>query len=482
MQNSTAFRFLLPLICFIFFTFSFGGNGKKGKIPITTASDKALDLFLKGRGLQDRLQGQESIQYFEQSIAEDPGFAMGYLYLSLVSPTASEFFANLEKAKQNLDDKSEGERLWILGFDAGVKGYSMEQRKNFIKLVEMYPDDERAHNLLGVHYFGQQNYEEAIKCYDRAIKINSEFSQPYNQLGYAQRFLGNFSEAEKAFKKYITLIPEDPNPYDSYAELQMKMGNYDKSIESYKKALEYNPNFVASHIGIATNLNYKGEHPAARKQLEKLFSIARNDAEQRAAHFATAVSYADEGNLPAAIKEIVKQRKIAEKSDDAAASAGDYAILGNIYLELGNTEEAGKSYEAAITTVKRSDLSEKVKNNFKRAYLFNLTLLAIQMNDLETAKSKAAEYRTAVEAIENPFQIRLAHQLSGIIAYAEKDFDTAVTELQQSNLQNTYNLYRLYLAYKAKNDSDQAKSYLDRVRNYNALNNLNYAFVRNKLK
>ena len=61
------------------------------KIPVTTASEKALEHFLKGRDLQERLQGQESITYFQKAVEEDPDFAMAWYYLALVSPSAREF-------------------------------------------------------------------------------------------------------------------------------------------------------------------------------------------------------------------------------------------------------------------------------------------------------------------------------------------------------------------------------------------------------
>ena len=68
-----------------------------------------------------------------------------------------------------------------------------------------------------------------------------------------------------------------------------------------------------------------------------------------------------------------------------------------------------------------------------------------------------------------------------MIALAEENYDQALQELQQSNLQNPYNLYRIALAYEGKGDPVQAKDYFQRAKEYNALNNLNYAFVRNML-
>ena len=453
---------------------------KGDKIPITTTSEEALTYYLQGRDLFEKLRGQESKQFFEKAVAADSNFAIAYLNLSLVQSSAKGFFEQLNKAVALADKVTEGERLWILGFQAGAYAYPVKQRDYYQKLVDAYPKDERAHNLLGNNYFGQQEYEHAIEEYKKAIEIAPDFSQPYNQLGYAYRFLENYTEAEKAFKKYIELIPDDPNPYDSYAELLMKMGKYDESIESYKKALSLNPNFVASHIGIATNLNFKGNHGNTRKQLQKLYNIARNDGGRRAAHFAMAVSYVDEGNMDNALEELNKQYALAEKINDASAMSGDLVAIGNILLESGKIDEALIKYKKAVKLVEESNLSKEIKDNTKRGYLFNSARVALMKKDFTTAKDESKKYRNQVEAINNPFQIRLSHELAGMIALEEKDYDKALEELQQANQQNPYNHYRIAIAYRGKGDEEKAKESCLKASKFNALNNLNYAFIRNK--
>jgi len=451
-----------------------------GKIPITTTSEKAREHYLQGRDLFEKLRAQESLQFFEKAVAEDSDFAMGYLYLSFAQPSAKGFFEKFDKAVALADKVSEGERLWILGVEAGIHGFTMKQRELYQELVEAHPNDERAHNLLGNHYFVQEDYELAIEEYREATRINPNFSQPYNQLGYAHRFLENYSEAEKAFKKYIELIPDDPNPYDSYAELLMKMGKYDASIESYQKALALNPNFVPSHIGIATNLNFKGKHEKARQQLRKLYDMARNDGERRAAHFAMSVSYVDEGNADRALDEANKAYALAEKINDAAAMAGDLVVMGDILLEAGRIDEALAKYEKAVEVAEASDLSELVKDNARRGYLFNAARVALKKEDFETAKAKAEEFHKEVKIINNPFQIKFSHELAGMIALAEKKYDQALEKLQQASQQNPYNFYRMALAYEGKGDAGKAKEFCSKAAKFNAFNSLNYAFIRNK--
>lgn len=452
------------------------------KMTITTSSEKARNYFLQGRELTEKLRGQESLEFFEKAVAEDSKFALGYLNLALNYHNFKGFFENLDKAKALVDNVTEGERLWILGIEAGVNADPMMQRELYQKLAALYPDDERVHVMLATNYFGQQEYALAIEEYNKAKMINPEYSPLYNMLGYSYRFMENYNEAEMAFEKYIELIPDDPNPHDSYAELLLKLGRYDESIKSYQKALELKTTFIASHIGIATNLNYKGENEKAREQLQKMYDGALNDGQRRAARFAMAVSYVDERKFDKALEELNKQYELAKKINDVSAMAGDLNAMGNILYESSKYNKALVKHEMARKMMQESGLSKGVIDNAKRFYLFNSSRVACMKKDFTTAKTNADEYHKQVVAINNPFQIKFSHQLYAIIALAEKDYDKALAELNQANQQNPYNLYRMALAYKAKGDNENAKEWSGKAANFNALNGLNYSFIRHKAK
>ena len=97
-------------------------NSESGKIPVTTASEEARKEFLHGRDLSEKLLIQDSIQYFDRAIALDPNFAIAELNRANVSPTGKEFFEHLKKAVALSDKASNGERLLILGNEAGANG------------------------------------------------------------------------------------------------------------------------------------------------------------------------------------------------------------------------------------------------------------------------------------------------------------------------------------------------------------------------
>ncbi|MGH7527849.1 MAG: tetratricopeptide repeat protein, partial [Gemmatimonadales bacterium] len=396
--------------------------------------------------------------------------------------TAKEFFEQLDRAVALADKASEGERLLILGQKAGANADTKKQREYYQRLTAKYPRDERAHFQLGNAYFGQQDYEKAIAEYQTSVEIAPDFAPAYNILGYANRQAGRFDEAEKAFKRYIELIPEDPNPYDSYAELLMKMGRYDESIAMYRKALTFDPHFAASFVGIASNLMFQGKHDASRAEAQKLYAAARNDGERRGAMFSATVAYADEGKFDLALKELDKQYALGERINDAAAMSGDAVFMGNVLLESGKPGEALKRFDQAVRVVQASNLSQEVKDNTKLLHHYNAARVALRKNDLAAAKKDSDAFTKGTTALNNSFQIKLAHELAGMIALQEKNFDQALAHLAQANQQDPYNLYRMGVAYEGKGDGSKAKEMFHNAANHNTLPTLNHAFTREKVR
>ncbi len=462
---------------------SIGGCMKKiddGKIPITTSSEDARKEFLQGREHTEKLELTNSSQQFDKAIALDSTFATAYLSRANVSFTAKEFFDNLNQAVAHAGSASEGERLIILAAEAGANGNVNKQKEDLAKVVELFPNDERAHFNYGTYFFGQQEYAQAIEEYKKAVTIAPNFSPVYNILGYAYRQVDNYSEAERMFKKYVELIPADPNPYDSYAELLLKMGRFDESIINYQKALAIDSNFSSSRIGIATNLMYKGKYDDALAALKKLYELARNDGERRQSVFTQAVVYVDCGKMELALGEADKEYAIAEKTNDVASMSGDIAMKANILLDMGKHHEALAAFERSAQLITTSSFSQEIKDNTKLIQHYNNAKVALDKKDLNTAKTEAEEFRKGTEANGNSNQIRLAHELAGRIALAEKKSDAAIGELLQSNQQDPYDLYRTALAYQMKGDKAQAKEFYKKAAHFNGLPQMNYAFVRSK--
>jgi len=155
--------------------------------------------------------------------------------------------------------------------------------------------------------------------------------------------------------------------------------------------------------------------------------------------------------------------------------------MGNILLEMNKPDEAKAKFDKALDIMEASNLAEEVKDNNRRFHIFNSARVALKKADLGTAKVKRAEFATAVTAVNAPLQIKLSHQLAGMIALAEKDYDKALEELLQSSTDfNSQNFYRIALAYQGLGNVEKAKEYFGKAANFNGLDGFNNAFCRTK--
>jgi tetratricopeptide (TPR) repeat protein len=451
-----------------------------GKIPVTTSSEDARREYLEGRSLAERLLVHDSIAHFDKAIALDPAFGLAELGRANSATSGADFLEHLKRAVAVVDTLSPGEKLLILAANAGSSGKAAEQRAHLEKLVADYPQDERAHFALGSFLFAQQDAKGAIEHYTKANTIAPNYSAPYNQQGYAYRQVGDYENAERSFKKYIELIPNDPNPYDSYGELLLKMGRFDESIVQYRKALAIDSNFLASHLGISAALMYNGKSAEAASEMKEIARKARSDADTRTAMFAETSLAVYTGKMQDALASLDRQYAVAEKGGDTLGMIGDLQGKAAIYTEMGKATDAQAAYEKSLTIVEASSVPDAIKANVRLFQHNNLARVALARKDLATAKKESDAFAATALASGNQGQARQAHELAGMIALQEKQWDTAIAELQQANQQNAYNHYRLALAWQGKGDAAQAKAHAAAAAHFYPLPDLNFAFIHAK--
>ena len=457
-------------------------NDEEGKIPITTTSCEAREYYTIGRELAENLQRQKASENFEKAIELDSGFALAYFGMAMVQTKAEEIFRYLSIAESLAVKASEGEQLLIKAMHAGINRDPEQQLKYYQTLLEKYKKDERVLYQIGNFYFSQRDFEKAIEYYKKTIQMNENFAPVYNQLGYAFRFVEKYEAAEKTFKQYIRLIPNNPNPYDSYAELLLKMGEYESSLEQYGKAIKQDSTFVASYIGMATNLVYISDYYEARLLMDQFYNNAQNEEEKRRALVFSAVSYVDEGDYNKAIEILEKLIDESKENENAASNAVANGIKSAIYFETGKYDQAVTAYKKAIEIIKNSKLPVEIKHETKYDILFGEALVLSKRNKFEQAKLNADNYMKEAQNKNDLNQIRKGYEIYGRIALDMKEYDKAIENLLQADLHNPYNLYLLAQAYKKNNDIENAKLYLKKVVNFNSLLDLNYAFCRLKAK
>jgi tetratricopeptide (TPR) repeat protein len=133
--------------------------------------------------------------------------------------------------------------------------------------------------------------------------------------------------------------------------------------------------------------------------------------------------------------------------------------MGTIALEQADPDAAAKLFDEAAWLVDASTtIPAANRANQRRFQAFLKGRVALARNDVDGAKKWTDTFATEANASGSAGQKKLAHELAGQVALAQKQYDKAVAELDQANLQDPYNLYRLSLAYAGAGNAAKARS------------------------
>jgi tetratricopeptide (TPR) repeat protein len=147
-------------------------------------------------------------------------------------------------------------------YDLGV-AYLTENRiqlafVEFQKAYNMNPYDKRVLNAIGIIYL-LHFYEtpRAIEFFEKAVKIDPEYSEAYNNLGFSHEKLGNFEKAISYYQKAVANLtyatPE--KAYINIANAYYRMGTYDLAIAAIREALKRAPTLSIAYMKLALCYN-----------------------------------------------------------------------------------------------------------------------------------------------------------------------------------------------------------------------------------
>lgn len=454
-------------------------SGSRSTIPLTTSEEQALEAFVEGRDELERMHFDKARRLLARAVREDPTFALAHFYLAEAQTSSPEFFQSLERAVALADGASKGERLMILGRDAGVRGDVDGQTAHYEEMVELYPDDERAQSTLGLHYYVQLRFRDAARRFERATELARGYAPAHNLLGYAASALEDYDRAQAAFERYIELAPDEPNAHDSHAELLMKRGRFEESIAGYEKALSLDPEFVPSRVGIGNNLIFLGRIDEALTEFGKIHEAAQDDAERRQALFWIAVTHLHTGAHDDAIEALQRSAEIARLAGDLPAAAADLGRIGDVLREKGDYRAAQIKYLESVETVEQADVPDEVITAAKNERLYKQVLVTLAKPLAFGAAAKTRDYRNAVGASANPLDRRRLSELLGTIRYLEGDARNALPYLAQADVQNPRVIYITALALRDAGFDERARQAGERAANFNGPS-FDYAFVRAK--
>ncbi len=121
-----------------------------------------------------------------------------------------------------------------------------ERRERGKKVASPLPSVARAtlankHSDLGHMYHEVGAYEEALREYEKALKLCPEFADIHNRMGITLREAGAYEEAARRFIHAIELNPNYVEAHANLGLLYFKMGDVARAIRTLERAHELDP-------------------------------------------------------------------------------------------------------------------------------------------------------------------------------------------------------------------------------------------------
>lgn len=149
--------------------------------------------------------------------------------------TVSEVTSDLSS---KLSDKLD--QLWSIAQSSLQDRKYLRAEKALLTILRVDERNASAYNRLGILYAKQQQFKEAIECFEIAQSLEPSASSLHN-VGLIYFETGNYDKAALAFEQALAIDSDLPARHIAYAKVQEKLGNDRKMIDSLEKAVELDP-------------------------------------------------------------------------------------------------------------------------------------------------------------------------------------------------------------------------------------------------
>jgi|SRR5215472_4743346 len=421
-------------------------QGSHDRMPITTSSPEARELFEQGVVAWENLHIRKAMECWRSAIDKDPNFLLARLYILERIPDPDQQAAEQKKAGALMDSVTPDERLmaeWILAED---RNDIIAAVASMNELLARNPRDKHllwfAALSLGAKY---KQWERAAELAEQALKIDPDFAGALNNQGYNYAFLGQFDKAFPIMKHYIEVLPGEPNPQDSYAEILRMAGHFDEALEHYNAALSIEPNFGESLLGLADTYALMGEEDKARARYDIAIQHAYTKAYAAMWRLRRAATYVREKHFAEADAAFLEAARLAHEDGVAQMEADAYRMMA---LYQQDYPTALRSLDKAEQILSHGhDTSPSARQEEMALIQRTAIYHAIQHGRLHVASETLARLKKLNDGSHNP-NIEVAyHASAGMVLMAGKKWLEAIPHLEE-DARDAFSMKLLITAYR----------------------------------
>ncbi len=207
-----------------------------------------------GLNLADLGQEEEAVARLRQALAGDPNDMRAYLALGGVYQSQKNYRAAAEVYDQAVARlENPGRTDWNVFYQRGIAYERLKEwdkaEPNFLKALELYPDQPQVLNYLGYSWVDMNiKLEEGLDLIKRAVDLRPSDGYIVDSLGWAYYRLGRYEDAVRELERAVSLMPGDPILNDHLGDAYWRVG---RKLEarfqwSHARDLDPEPDVLAS--------------------------------------------------------------------------------------------------------------------------------------------------------------------------------------------------------------------------------------------
>jgi serine/threonine-protein kinase len=293
---------------------------------------------------------QAALEECRLAVALDEDDAEGYVCLG----TLHNGMGQHEQAAGKLElakalDPTRDETFRGLAEAFGATGHTRLAEEAYKEAIALRPHYWAGYNWLGIFYFQQGRWEDAIAQFEKVVELAPDSYRGYSNLGAAHYYAGRWPEARAAHERALSIKPDDDLASSNLATLDFFEGRFESAARRFEAAVQRSPasSLLWGNLGDAY---YWG--PGLREKAPEAFrrAVSLSDEKLRV-NPRDAVVRAELAYYRAMLgQEGEARRQLARALDERPANL-DVLFLGSQIHELvGDREEAlrllGKAIES----------------------------------------------------------------------------------------------------------------------------------------
>jgi tetratricopeptide (TPR) repeat protein len=142
--------------------------------------------------------------------------------------------------------------------------------RHFLHAIELDPNLARAYDNLGLCYYYQNQNDQAVASYEKAIELGRKSGNPspwpYLNLAITQQFLNRDADAEKNLREAIRLDPLFAKAHFQLGTVLEDLQRLDEALAELREAARLDPAYPEPHMAQARVLHKLGQEAAAREE------------------------------------------------------------------------------------------------------------------------------------------------------------------------------------------------------------------------